>query len=410
VDAVVRKGQNDDGRDTFFVQAATSRVASLVAGYPAKRSDLFAYDAVIFGNIEADFFTREQLAMTAEFVAKRGGGLLVLGARSFDRQGLAGTPLEEVLPVDLTDRRGTLVRASDSGKAVANTALLTPDGMAHPATRLAASLDESRRRWSELSPLASVSLVGGPRPGAQVLAISAGPGGDLRALLAAQRYGQGRSMVFAGEASWRWRMTKPATDTTYETIWRQIARWLTAGSPGPVTLAPMAPSIPGDTGRMTVTVKNDEFLPVANAEVAVRVTAPDGQTRSLVPALSTPQDGRYSVATRFDQPGVYRLEASATRGGEPLGTAIRQVLVGGSDVEMSQPRLNESVLQRLALANGGRYLRADEAGALATLIQERPADVGTPELRDLWHNGWSLLAIVGLLAAEWITRRRVGLA
>ena len=107
VDAVVRKGQNDDGRDTFYVQAAQGRVAALASGYPSKRSELFVYDAIIFGNIEADFFTREQLELTAAFVAERGGGLLVLGARSFERQGLSGTPLEEVLPIDLTDRRAT---------------------------------------------------------------------------------------------------------------------------------------------------------------------------------------------------------------------------------------------------------------------------------------------------------------
>ena len=112
VDAVVRKGQNDDGRDTFFVQAGASRAAALSSGYPVKREELFAYDAIIFGNIEADFFTRDQLELTARFVAERGGGLLVLGARSFDRQGLAGTPLEEVLPVDLTDRRATMPRRS----------------------------------------------------------------------------------------------------------------------------------------------------------------------------------------------------------------------------------------------------------------------------------------------------------
>ena len=64
VDAVVRKGQNDDGRDTFFVQADPSRMAALSSGYPFKRSELFAYDGVIFGNIEADFFTREQLELT----------------------------------------------------------------------------------------------------------------------------------------------------------------------------------------------------------------------------------------------------------------------------------------------------------------------------------------------------------
>ncbi len=252
IDAVVRKGTNDAGRPTFFVQAGGNRVKSLVNGYPATRAELFAYDGIIFGNIEADFFTREQLALTADFVANRGGGLLVLGARSFERQGLVGTPLEDVLPVDLTDRRSAVLRTSNvtvvSGvEAAPNTVTLTADGLVHPATRLAASIEESRKRWSELPALASVSLVGGPRPGAQVLAVSAGTAGDLRPLLAVQRYGQGRSMVFAGEASWQWRMGKPATDTTYETIWRQMARWLTAAATEPVNVVPMAPSIPGRT-------------------------------------------------------------------------------------------------------------------------------------------------------------------
>ena len=112
IDAVVRKGQNDDGRDTFYVQADPSRMAALSSGYPFKRSELFAYDGVIFGNIEADFFTREQLELTSDFIAERGGGLLVLGGRSFDRQGLAGTALEQALPVDLTDRGSSVGLAS----------------------------------------------------------------------------------------------------------------------------------------------------------------------------------------------------------------------------------------------------------------------------------------------------------
>ena len=411
IDAVVRKGTNDAGRPTFFVQAGGNRVKSLVNGYPATRAELFAYDGIIFGNIEADFFTKEQLALTADFVANRGGGLLVLGARSFDRQGLVGTPLEDVLPVALTDRRRAVLRTSNSiVEAVPNTVTLTADGLAHPATRLAASVDESRKRWVDLPALASVSPVGGPRPGAQVRAVSAGPAGDARPLIAVQRYGQGRSLVFAGEASWRWRMGKPATDTTYETIWRQMARWLTASANGPVNVVPMAPSIPGSTDRVVVTVKNLEYQPVADADVTVRVTGPDKQTRQLSPALSSPQDGRYTVALRFDQAGIYRIEASASHGDSRLGTSIRQVLVGGSDVEMSQPRLNESVLRRFARETGGRYLNIAEAGTLGDLLKQQPAELGEPEMKDLWHNGVSLLVIIGLLAAEWIVRRRVGLA
>ncbi|MGH9221602.1 MAG: hypothetical protein ACRD1W_20015, partial [Vicinamibacterales bacterium] len=202
VDAVVRKGQNDDGRDTFYVQADPSRMAALSSGYPSKRSELFAYDAVIFGNIEADFFTRDQLALTAQFVAERGGGLLVLGARSFDRQGLAGTALEHALPIDLTSRRATITLATTAVHPGVtanqpNSPALTVDGLLHPATRLAVSPEENRERWAQLPSLASVAQVGGARPGAQVLAVALTAGGNPQPLIAAQRYGQGRSMVFA---------------------------------------------------------------------------------------------------------------------------------------------------------------------------------------------------------------------
>ncbi|MFA5907167.1 MAG: glutamine amidotransferase [Vicinamibacterales bacterium] len=411
VDAVVRKGQSDDGRDTFYVQAAAGRVAALAGGYPSKRSELFAYDAVIFGNIEADFFTRDQLELTAAFVAERGGGLLVLGARSFDRQGLSGTPLEEVLPIDLTDRRASVALAANTfAPALPNTAALTPDGALHPATRLAVTEADSRQRWAQLPALASVAPLGGPRPGAQVLVVAMSAGGSPQPLIAAQRYGQGRSMVFAGEASWRWRMLRPATDQSYETIWRQLARWITAGAAAPVSIAAMTPTVPGVTERIAVTVRNGDFAPVADAEVSLAVTAPNGESRLLTPALLSPQEGRYAVAARFDQPGVYRLDATAARAGTRIGTASRQVLVGGADLEMAQPRLNEAVLRRLAAETRGRYLPAAEAGRLPALLRESRVDAGTPEQRDLWHNGWSLLAVIGLLAAEWVSRRRAGLA
>jgi hypothetical protein len=235
-------------------------------------------------------------------------------------------------------------------------------------------------------------------------------GGTPQPLIAAQRYGHGRSVAFAGEASWRWRMLRPADDHSYETIWRQLARWVTAGAQGAVTIGAMSPAVPGITDRISVVVRDEDFRPIANAEVAVHMTAPNGEKRQLAAVLSSPQDGRYSVAARFDQPGVYKIDAIVNRAGTRVGIASRPVLVGGVDLEMTQPRLNEAVLRRLAAEGNGRYLRADQAGQLPGLLRESRAEAGTPEVRDLWHNGWSLLAIVGLLAAEWVSRRRVGLA
>src|SRR6202008_822622 len=73
----------------------------LVAGFPKTREELFAYRAIILGSVEEASFTPEQLRMLADFVSKRGGGLLMLGGRrSFAEGGWMGTPVAEVLPVE----------------------------------------------------------------------------------------------------------------------------------------------------------------------------------------------------------------------------------------------------------------------------------------------------------------------
>jgi hypothetical protein len=86
------------------------------------------------------------------------------------------------------------------------------------------------------------------------------------------------------------------------------------------------------------------------------------------------------------------------------------MLVGGSDIELSEPRLNEAVLRRIAESTSGQYLAASDAATLPSLLRE--SGIGNPplEMQDLWHNAWSLVILVALLAAEWLVRRRVGLA
>src|SRR4029453_13289685 len=106
--------------------------------------------------------------------------------------------------------------------------------------RIGSTAEETAKRWSVIPPLSGISSLGAPRPGAQVLAVARVPDG-VRPLVAVQRYGQGRSMIFAGEASFRWRMQLPSNDTTFELFWRQAARWLSSGAPDPVTILPPQP-------------------------------------------------------------------------------------------------------------------------------------------------------------------------
>ncbi|HKB14375.1 MAG TPA: hypothetical protein VKD69_27105, partial [Vicinamibacterales bacterium] len=411
LDSVTRKGKNAEGQDTFFVQAGAGRAAGLAGGFPATREQLYGYDAVAIANVEADFFSRAQLAMVADFVAERGGGLLVLGGRSFAQKGLAGTPLEEVLPVELNDRKGGLVRASLGSIDLPphNKITLTADGESHPMMRIGGNSAETRKLWSSLPALAASATVGGPRPGATILALTTAPGGGVFPVVAVQQYGHGRSMVFAGEASWRWKMMVASSDRSYEFFWRQAARWLSTTAPDPVAITVPEAAEPGDAVSVDVEARNASFAPVPDASVEATLTPPGGAAQPIKLRHADPASGRFTAALATSQAGLYRIHAEAKRGAVSLGAQDRWMFVGGADREFADPRLNEGFLRRVSRNSGGRYVRAADAARIPDWLQTTTPQNAAPERRDLWHEPWAYALIVFLLSAEWILRRRWGL-
>jgi hypothetical protein len=393
-----------------MLQTAASRAAALTGGFPSTRAALYGYDAVILANIEGDFFSQVQLEQLAEFVSERGGGLLVFGGRALAQRGLIGTPLEPALPLELDERRSGLVQASlDAQRAATpNTVALTREGALHPVMRVGASPADSAQRWGALPSLASSALLGGPRPGASLLAVTGSPNGAVQPLIAVQRYGRGRAMVFAGEGAWRWRMLMESTDRTYEYFWRQAARWLAAPAPAPVSIQVPESAEVEDLVEIGVEVRDGEFAPVVDATVTGSITTPEGEATPLVLRRDSSGAGRLAATLRPARAGLYRVQVEAEGAARPLGSADRWLYVGGSDREFADPRLNEGFLRRVSEGSGGRYVRADEAGNVASWLMSTVADP-QPELRDLWHRPWVFALVVTLLSAEWMLRRRWGL-
>ena len=410
VDSVVRKGKNAEGRDTFVIQAAHDRTQSLAAGFPARREDLYAYDALIVANVEGSFFSHDQLAMLADFVGERGGGLLVSGSRSLAQRGLIGTALEPVLPVELDERRGAVARASlgDIERTAPNQLAVTAEGATHPIMRLGASGEETRMRWAALPSLAASTPLGQPRPGASVLAVVAAPDGGVFPAVAIQRYGRGRAMIFGGEASWRWRMLAASTDRSHELFWRQAARWLSQSSPDPVGIVVPDGLEPGDAAPIEIDARDGSFAPTPDAVVTASVSADTGGTQT-VPVHHGESGERFAAGFAPDHPGLYRIHADASRRSTTLGSADRTIYVGGSDREFAEPRLNEGFLRRLAVDSGGRYVRASDASRVLSWLEDSARRHAEPERRDIWDRSWVLATLVLLLCVEWTLRRRWGL-
>ena len=217
-------------------------------------------------------------------------------------------------------------------------------------------------------------------------------------------------MVFTGEASWRWRMMLPSSDHSYDTFWRQAIRWLSVQATDPVAVTVPAGASPGEELPIRVAARDAAFQPLPDAVVDLRVTAPDGRSEVVRAAPErTDGDGRYAGRFRPGQPGVYRVAAEVRRGETIVGSATASLLVGGADIEMTDPRTNVALLQRLAAGTGGRLVTDDDIATLFSRLVERIPAATASVRRDLWHNGWSFGLILMLLGSEWILRRRWGL-
>jgi hypothetical protein len=330
----------------------------------------------------------------------------VFGAQAFVGRGLASTPIETILPLYLAGRTTTIAQGAVREP---NTVSLTAAGANHGLMRLGMTADINQTRWDAVPPLAGVAALGDPKPGASVLAHTVGAGGGLYPLIAVQRYGRGRTMVFTGEASWRWKMLLPSDDDTYDTFWKQTVRWISEIAPGPVTVSTEGGRVAGEVVHLEISSRDSTYETVANALITVHVTGPAGDIQEIRPSLTDAVAGRYTAKFTPAQSGVYRIDVRADQESSSLGSVETRVLVGGSDRELTDPRMNSEVLARLAERTGGAVVPVDALGELPGQLREHATVSATSVRLDLWNNIWVFLLLAFLPSVEWFLRRQWGM-
>lgn len=388
----------------------------LAAGFPRTREELFAYRGLVLGSIEAMAFTGDQLRMIAEFVERRGGGLLALGGPgAFSEGGYAGTPVADVLPVVLERiARGPSGAGGDEG-LVSSQLVVKPTraGLGHAVTQIAPNEQASNERWSELPSLTTVNPIRSIKPGATALLSGTDDRRRDFVVLASQRYGRGKAIAQMVQDSWLWQMDAKMSleDQTHENYWRQMLRWVVDGVPDMVDVHTLTDRVsPGETVTVVADVVDKTFVEVNDAKVVAHVRRPNGGIDDIPLQWTGEQNGEYRATFATKEEGLYVADVEATRGTTPLGRSATQVRAVQSDAEYFDAAMQAPRLQRIAEETGGKFYAAAAASGLPQDLQYSGRGVTTIEELELWHMPIVLLALLGLMFAEWGLRRRAGLA
>jgi hypothetical protein len=379
-------------------------------GFPRTAEELYRYDALILDDLEAEFFTQDQLTLIDDFVSRRGGGLLMLGgAESFVAGAYRRTPVADALPIYLDNVEGLATPPLGGRFRLA----LTRDGWLEPWVRLRKTEPEDRERLAAMTPFQTVNPVGRLKPGATVLANVLDDAGQSYPALVAQRYGRGRAAALLIGDLWRWGLRRQnENDDDLEKSWRQTARWLVGDVPQRVELD-MTAADKSSAGAVAlhVRVRDEQYLPMDNAEVRIRIDAPDARAITLEGEPSTTEAGDYLATHVPRTPGAYRAEATAVAAdGSPVGQRTAGWAAQPLADEFNRLRPNRQLLGQIAAKTKGEVVELDDLDDFIATLDSRPAPITEPWTRPLWHQPLFFLATIACLTAEWGLRRWKGLA
>ena len=382
-----------------FDQPTTALVPGSIPRMPDSLAGLQPYDVVVLAGERADRIPSAQQQVLTRWISA-GGILVFLASDDESAQGFAGSELEKTLPIVLMPADSATTRISIGGygdkSGAASPVKLTRFAWENtPLVREIFAQTPDAGLTAETPLFASFVRIDRSKPGAEVLArhpTETGPDGNRAILLAVQRYGRGRSVMFATDALWRWKLNQPSASRGAELFWQHLFSWLSRDSN--VGLAFDRPPLRATSGR-------DVTLRLAGAGTQpVRVEASLGADRVELteqPAADDSREFRWRPMTG----GFWQIEAHSEDG----HSARTWLLVDppSKPGELSGAAPDEDLLRTLAAQTGGAVVEDIPA---AWSQHPPPPQLVSERRQPLWDRAWIFAMLLGLYGVELILRRR----
>jgi uncharacterized membrane protein len=407
------RGFGDQGVAQRYDQPVLTRLGTkdakeLSAGFPKTAEELMGeYRAIILDDIEAAFFTQEQMNLMERFVSERGGALLMLGGQeSYQQGGYDHTPVGQMLPVYLD-----LVSQSP---AIENGRFnLTREGWLEPWTRVRAGREDDEKRLAEMPGFFAINQTFSIKPGASVLAtINVGEEATTYPALAAQRFGKGRvASVMIGDL-WRWGMRDEEARKDLDKAWRQLMRWLVVDVPDKIQFT----SLPdAERMKLEVRVRDASFQAKDDAVVKIEVMGPAGKKSELFAEPSLKEAGLFEAEFYSRETGAFRAVTTVTSAADGSESAKVDSKATGwvhdpLAAEFASLKPGREWAERVAKESGGQVLSLADLPRLPEILKDIRVPLEETITTPFWHAPWVFAVVLGLLGTELYLRRKGGMA
>lgn len=430
-------------RSTVMLLAGDKRYiqegSDLLAALPRTQEEWNQFDVIILGDMRPELFSDDQLRQIREWVAQRGGGLMLLGGPGAMPTSWRNSPLADLVPFAIPDA------SAQSAWSVPVTLRRGPAATRLGVLQLGESADEpfpefltdgslawTLLRWSQridpttLKPTAEVLATIGPPTNASALNSGAEdtdhPLDHATPAVLSMRYGAGRSVFVATDEIWRLRYGRGETLT--ERFWIPLVRLLArdslarGGSAATLEASPTRALVEQQVS-ITLRLLDQTLLESKPESITVRVRLADApataQDAGVPVTLRPPQGdgeslvGGYTGVFVPTDPGAYIIDSrDPAVAGLNLEARFEAFY---PDDELRTPQPDHPFLAELATATGGKVLDASMLRDIGTLLPNREIKIlGNPDVETLWDKPIVLVLFLLLAAAEWIGRRLARLA